>query len=130
MRKLLKIVGIAVVGLIALGVVIGMLADGDDTTTKKVVDDTAKEVSAKVEPKKDEVAVSLAEFDQIKAGMSYEEVVKIVGGEGTIASESGEEGDQLHTILYQYEGDGDLGANASFMFQGGKLENKTQIGLK
>jgi hypothetical protein len=32
--------------------------------------------------------------------------------------------------MYQYEGEGELGANASFTFQGGKLVNKAQFGLK
>ncbi len=62
--------------------------------------------------------------------MTYEQIVEIIGGEGDILSESGNEGDQFHTVNYMYNGEGDLGANANFTFQGGKLQNKTQMGFK
>jgi len=77
-----------------------------------------------------DVTITKSEFDKIQNNMSYEEVSKIVGGEGEVASESGEKGTSLHTIMISYTGEGDLGANASLMFQGDKLMNKTQIGLK
>ncbi len=74
--------------------------------------------------------VTKEEFDKISNGMTYEQIVEIIGGEGDILSESGNEGDQFHTVIYMYNGEGDLGANANFTFQGGKLQNKTQMGLK
>jgi len=77
-----------------------------------------------------EVTISKAEFDQIKSGMSYEEVKAIIGGEGEVMSESGNPGDQFYTVAYMYKGKGDLGANANFMFQTDKLQNKAQFGLK
>ncbi|MED0672124.1 hypothetical protein P4S95_18260 [Aneurinibacillus aneurinilyticus] len=55
------------------------------------------------------------------------EVEKIIGGPGELVSESGNKGEPLHTIIYAYK---DLGANANFLFQGNKLQNKAQIGLK
>lgn len=76
------------------------------------------------------VEITLEKFDQIKNGMTYEEVTKIIGGEGEVLSESGEKGTDLHTVIYMYQGKGDLGANANFTFQGNKLENKAQFGLK
>jgi len=36
----------------------------------------------------------------------------------------------LHTIIYSWDGEGEIGANANFTFQGGKLQNKAQFGLK
>lgn len=77
-----------------------------------------------------DVTVSLDEFNQIKNGMTYEEVVKIIGGEGNMLSESGDKGTDFHTAIYDYKGEGDFGANANFTFQGGKLQNKSQFGLK
>ena len=62
--------------------------------------------------------------------MSYEEVKSIVGGEGTVASEGGTKGNSDYTVIYDYKGSGSTGANASFMFQGGKLINKSQAGLE
>jgi hypothetical protein len=32
--------------------------------------------------------------------------------------------------MYKYKGEGELGANANLMFQGDKLANKAQMGLK
>lgn len=77
-----------------------------------------------------DVEITIDEFNKIKNGMSTEEVFKIVGGEGEITSESGEKGTDLYTVMYSYKGKGGLGANASLMFQGDKLQNKTQVGLK
>ncbi|MCQ6275792.1 DUF3862 domain-containing protein [Bacillus sp. V3B] len=77
-----------------------------------------------------DVTVTLDKFDQIQNGMTYEEVIQIVGGEGNLLSESGEKGTEFYTVMYEYKGEGDLGANANFMFQGNKLQSKSQFGLK
>ena len=74
--------------------------------------------------------MTMAEFAQLKDGMNYEDATKIIGEPGEVVSESGTKGDALHTIMYQYNGEGDLGANANLMFQGNKLINKAQFGLK
>lgn len=76
------------------------------------------------------VKISKAEFDKIENGMTYEEIVKIVGGEGELTVESGKKGEELHTAAYQYEGEGSKGANVQLMFQGDKLITKAQNGLK
>jgi hypothetical protein len=77
-----------------------------------------------------DITVTLDEFNKVENGMTYEEVVAILGGEGNMLSETGEKGTDFYTIMYEYSGEGDLGANANFMFQGGKLQNKSQFGLK
>lgn len=77
-----------------------------------------------------EPTISLAEFNEIKTGMSYEEVCEIIGSEGELLSESGESGSDYHTVMYMWDGEGSIGANANAMFQGGKLISKAQIGLK
>lgn len=69
-------------------------------------------------------------FEQIQNGMTYEQVTQIIGGPGEILSESGEKGTEYYTVMYQYEGIGSLGANSNLMFQGGKLINKAQYGLR
>lgn len=78
----------------------------------------------------DKLTMTMAKFTQLKDGMSYEDATKIIGEPGEVASESGTKGDALHTIMYQYNGEGDIGANANLMFQGDKLINKAQFGLK
>ncbi|WP_094549929.1 DUF3862 domain-containing protein [Petroclostridium xylanilyticum] len=70
------------------------------------------------------------EFDKIQNGMTYEEVTKIIGGPGELVSETGEKGADFYTVVYQYKGEGSLGANANLIFQGGKLQSKAQFGLK
>ena len=85
---------------------------------------------SQMESQNDRVTVTLDEFNQVQNGMTYDEVVAIVGGEGNLISESGDKGTEFYTVMYDYTGEGDLGANASFMFQGNKLQNKSQFGLK
>ena len=77
-----------------------------------------------------DVTVTLDEFNQIQNSMTYDEVVAIVGGEGNLLSETGEKGSEFYTVMYDYKGEGDFGANANFMFQANKLQNKSQFGLK
>jgi outer membrane protein assembly factor BamE (lipoprotein component of BamABCDE complex) len=76
------------------------------------------------------VSINKSKFDQISNGMTYEQVQQIIGGPGDVISESGQKGTNFYTIMVQYKGDGDLGANANLMFQGDKLQNKAQFGLK
>lgn len=74
--------------------------------------------------------ISKAAFDKLKTGMSYDEATAIIGYDGELVSESGNKGDDLYTVMYIYYGSGMLGANANLMFQGDKLMNKAQMGLK
>jgi outer membrane protein assembly factor BamE (lipoprotein component of BamABCDE complex) len=76
------------------------------------------------------VTINMAKFEQIQNGMTYEQVQQIVGGEGSVVSESGQKGTEYYTVMIEYKGEGNLGANASLMFQGNKLDNKSQFGLK
>lgn len=76
------------------------------------------------------VTITMDEFNKIQNGMTYDEVTKIIGDPGELNSETGKKGTDLYTAMYSYKGEGDIGANAILTFQGGKLTNKTQIGLK
>ncbi|PDY93271.1 hypothetical protein CON09_08270 [Bacillus anthracis] len=68
------------------------------------------------------------EFEQIQNDMSYEEVVKIIGSEGELQSES-TVGDYT-SKLYTWKGEGGLGANANITFSNNKVQAKSQFGLK
>lgn len=83
-----------------------------------------------VEEPTNDPGISLAEFEKIQNGMSYEEVVNIVGGEGKLQSETGEKGTQFYTVMYGFDGENGFGSNAVLMFQGGKLNSKSQFGLE
>lgn len=75
--------------------------------------------------------INLEEFNKVETGMTYEQVVEIVGTEGTVMSESDITGNgQYKTTIYSWEGEGSLGANANITFQAGKVVSKAQFGLK
>ena len=77
--------------------------------------------------KEDKCYITLAEFNEIKNGMTYEQVKDIVGCDGTVNSDTEVMGSKM-TIYSWYGKDGISNANVSI--QNGKLINKTQIGLK
>jgi hypothetical protein len=83
----------------------------------------ASKVPARTEPFP---GVTLENFGRLKDGMTYPEVVKILGKEGTEISSSNIAG--YKTVMYQWEGQGFGNMNA--MFQNGKLVSKAQFGLK
>jgi hypothetical protein len=143
MGKIFKFGCLGIIALIVLGAIGAALGGGDDDKKEKASTEpkqetqapAAKEEPKKEEPKKKEApknkpGVSKAEFDQIQNGMSYDEVKAIIGSDGEVLSETGQAGDQFHTIMYKWDGEKGLGANANFMFQEGKLQNKSQFGLK
>lgn len=133
MKKFFKFGCLGIIALIVLIIIIAVASGGDDktdtpdNTTKQDAADNTKPVSSDKKEEKDGV-VTEEKFKQIKEGMTYEEVVAIVGAEGTVMSETGVAGDPLHTIAYEFETDGWL-SSATMMFQGGKLINKAQAGL-
>lgn len=141
MKKFFKIGCLGFLGLIALIVIAGLaFGGGDKETTSTEPTETAPakteaptEAEAPAEePAEAETAeegvLTTEKYDQIKNGMTYEEVVAIIGSEGQIMSETGEKGTDFHTVMYEWETDGFL-SSANFMFQGGKLESKAQMGV-
>lgn len=119
------------VWVIAGFLLIGFLGGGgNDNTPTPATSQPQSTQEQQPEPPKNKPSMSKSEFDQLKGGMTYEEATAIIGGPGEVISESGNPGEQLHTVMYQYEGEGDIGANANLMFQGNKLNNKAQFGLK
>ena len=70
----------------------------------------------------------MANFSRLKSGMSYSQVVSILGSEGTEMSSNDIGG--YTTVMYQWEGRGGFGANMNAMFQNGELVSKAQFGLK
>ena len=75
--------------------------------------------------------ISLEDFNAISTGMTYEEVVNIIGSEGEVLSEVDiGMGEEYKTTMYTWKGEGSLGANANVTMQGGKVTAKAQLGLK
>lgn len=71
--------------------------------------------------------ITLSAFNRISDGMTYAQVVNILGKEGTEISSSNLAG--YKTVMYQWDGDS-WGANMNAMFQNGRLISKSQFGLK
>jgi len=69
----------------------------------------------------------MANYSRLKTGMNYEQVVKILGKEGTELSSTEFAG--VKTVMYKWDGEG-FGANMNAMFQRNKLTTKAQFGLK
>lgn len=105
-------------------------ADVPETSTDNTIESVSPDTTEVQEEPANDPRISKAEFDKIENGMTYEEVVKIIGGEGEVMSEVGEKGTEYYTVMYTYDGESGLGSNANFMFQNGKLTSKAQFGLK
>jgi Beta-lactamase inhibitor (BLIP) len=71
-------------------------------------------------------SLSLDKYNQIKNGMTYKEVVAIIGSDGTETSSSGE--GKYKVTSYQWKG-GDY-EYIYGVFMGDKLTSKTQANLK
>lgn len=117
MKKILKWAGIIFLVLIVLAVIM------PKSDTKNV--DTSKEATVSAEKKVDE-GITMEKFTKLEEGMSYEEVVTILGAEGEVSSESNMAG--YETVLYTWKGS--FGANMNAMFQNNKMVSKAQFGLK
>lgn len=103
--------------------------NGTDVESTTPEEDLGVEQAAPAQPI-NSPKMSMSEFNQIQNGMSYEQVVQIVGGPGEKISEAGSPGQAYYTVAYMWEGEGSMGANANCMFQGGALATKAQFGLK
>lgn len=77
--------------------------------------------------------VTFAQYSQIQTGMSYEQVVSIIGKQGEEISQNRIEGvpgamPSITTIMYQWVNEN--GSNMNTIFQNNKLLQKAQFGLK
>ncbi len=70
--------------------------------------------------------VTKDEYQKIKTGMTYSEVVAIIGAEGEEMSSSGE--GRFRTIMFMWQNTS--GSNMTVMFQNDKLNTKAQFGLE
>ncbi len=71
-------------------------------------------------------ALTLESFNQLRDGMRYEEVARILGGEGTETNSSSFE--SMKTVTYKWEGE--KYAKLYTTFRNEKLASKSQANLK
>jgi hypothetical protein len=69
-------------------------------------------------------SISNEEYTQLRDGMSYEQVVSLVGGEGSLVMDVGTMGMQMRT--YQWSGPS-MGNEVILNFDGGRLSGKLLI---
>lgn len=72
--------------------------------------------------------ITMAEFEAVETGMTYDEVVEIIGSTGELTSQVDIGASTYKTEIYTWYGVMP-GANANVTFQGGKVIAKAQIGL-
>ena len=68
--------------------------------------------------------ITMAEYNQLEVGMSYEEAVRIIGGPGKISNKN------EHSIIYTWYGTPGHFTGADIRFINGKLDEKLQQGLE
>lgn len=71
--------------------------------------------------------MTLQTFNQIQPGMSYEQVVALVGRPGNLVAETNIAG--YDDKVYMWQGVGGTGANANVTFQNDEEVSKAQFGL-
>lgn len=71
--------------------------------------------------------ITLEEFEKIETGMSYNDIVDIVGCEPKVLSESEIMG--IKSTMYMYYGKDHI-SNANITVQDGKVKSKSQLGLR
>ena len=96
-----------------------------EAEAERIYDDITSDLDPEPE------AITLDEFGQITTGMSYDEVVDVVGGPGELQSQTDLGG--VHTVAYMWNGvapyDGVAG-DAIVIFQNGEVIPKSQFGLR
>lgn len=112
--------------IILLAVVLGCDKDASDRTNAANRPAEKAAVSTPTPEPVKKSGVTMENFNKIKTGMRYADVVEILGQEGEVISESEVAG--INTIMYQWSGG--MLSNMNAMFQNGKLVNKAQFGLK
>ena len=73
-------------------------------------------------------AVSAAQFAQLRVGMTYAEVIAVIGCEGDVMVD--QSAGRPPTMMYGWQGHGIPGANMNAMLQDDRLVMKTQFGIR
>ena len=120
-RGLAKGCGIVGIILIVL-VIIGAMIDGGKTNTVVAPGGSGSETAASDAGP----ALTMDGYNRVKNGMTFDQVVAIVGKPSQELSRNEMAGTE--TVMYQW--DGSIGANMNAMFQNGKLVQKAQFGLR
>lgn len=120
-HKKLIIIVIVIIVLVAL---IGSCASGAGNKSDNS-NSSSSTASQSTQQDKDSTKIDADKFAKIENGMTYDEVVSIIGSEGS--EQSTNEIGGVKTTMYEWESDG--WGVATITFQNGKVTNKTQFGV-
>ncbi len=117
-------------GLIGIiGVPISLLPIiGSMNNTTTTVNNSQNNTELSTPKPEDTTGVNMKNYSKLQSGMSYEEVVAILGQNGEEISSNDIAG--YKNVMYKWNGDSGFGANMNAMFQNGKLIQKAQYGLQ
>lgn len=114
-------------GLGAIGVVLAVIGLVGIIYVSQEIDRIVKDPFAPSSLRgSDPPVVTLAEYEQIREGMTYEQVRTVIGTPGEELSRSDLAG--YTTVMYSWSNPN--GSNMNAMFQNGRLVNKAQFGLR
>lgn len=88
------------------------------------------ETDDSVNPVGETEIITKAEYEQIKEGMTYEQVVEIIGGPGKLLKEVEKPNGSTTTRIYYWRGNGGPASQAELSFEGEKLIYRLQSGLQ
>lgn len=119
-----------VAAVIVILLIIGAIVSGGGSTGGNVVAPTSDNAGADNKATADAEAsgpsLTMDGYNRVKNGMTYDQVVAIVGKPSQELSRNEMAGTE--TVMYSWEGS--LGANMNAMFQNNKLVQKAQFGLR
>ena|SRR5215203_4185339 len=73
-------------------------------------------------------AVSAAQFAQLRVGMTYADVIAVIGCTGYVMVD--QSAGRPPTVMYSWQGQGIPGANMNAIFHNGRLVMKRQFGIR
>jgi hypothetical protein len=108
----------------------GASSDNTSTTTPGTPGSSAVETGDAGEQSGETETITMAEYDQIQEGMSYEQAVEITGGPGKLLKEVTKSDGSTITRIYYWKGNGGAASQAELSFEDGKLVYRLQSGLQ
>ena len=116
-----------IVVIMVIAIVGGTQTSTNNTQTSSSVNESEVQTTENEKTATKDVKVTLEQYNQIKDGMTYEEVVEIFGGKESTSSESEIAG--IKSEIKTWNGNGTFSV-ATIGFTDGEVSSKSQTGLE
>lgn len=139
MKKFFKWAAIVFIALIVIGAVASTSEEeAVDQAVNEAVDEMMDDieesgievVDSEEDSTEDVPSITKADFDKVKNGMTYEEVVEIFGSEGELIAETESPGSEYYSATYDWTKGFDYSVTVVFDGSPATVFSKTQAGLK